>query len=296
MSPLPLKKDIEKVSYELLKGSKSLHVLPTPVNQIVAYSEHAIRNDIDLSKVRENYITSKMDVLKRALAKVRGALDRRQKHIYIDMSQLPARQNFVKLHEVGHGVLPWQKAVYDLLDDDDQSLENTHEEFEAEANFFASVTLFQHERFADELNKLPLEIGSPMALAKMFGASVHASLRRYVEYSKNRCALLVLEKVSAVGEKPVCFIKDVFQSTRFSEEFGDALIPTELGYTWEFVKDFYHRRRMKKDGMINIPTLNGDVQCRYHFFYNNFNAFVFLFPLGETKSSRTTIVVEGLND
>jgi hypothetical protein len=55
MADLPSKKDIDKISLEILKGSKSLDVFPTSVDKIVAYSELIVRNDIDVSKIHEGY-------------------------------------------------------------------------------------------------------------------------------------------------------------------------------------------------------------------------------------------------
>lgn len=286
------KKDIEKVSIEILKGSKSLDVFPTPIDKIVAYSELIICNDIDVSQIHEDYLSKATDALKGALSKVRGLLDRREKTIYLDLSQQKNKKGFVKLHEVGHHVLPWQRNIHDYLDDDDDSLaEHANENFESEANYFASATLFQQDRFITELNKYKLEIESPMQLAKVFGASVHASLRRYVECSKNRCALIVLENITGKGQTPKCFLRDKFQSEKFTKTFGDIKIPDELGYTWEFVKDYYHGRKFKKDGAITLSTANGEADFVYHFFFNGYNAFVFLFPIGEKKSSRTKIIL-----
>jgi len=290
------KKDIEKISIEILRGSNSLDVFPTPIDQIVSYSELVVRNDIDVSKIHTDYLFKANDALRRALTKVRGLLDRREKTIYLDLSQQKNKKAFVKLHEVGHHALPWQRNVHDILDDDDNSLsDNANENFEAEANFFASATLFQQDRFVTELNKHRLEIESPMQLAKLFGASVHATLRRYVECSKNSCALFVLENVTAKGSQPKCFLRDKFQSEKFTKIFGDTNIPLELGYSWAFVQDYYHGRKFKKDGSITLSTNNGEVDFVYHFFNNGYNAFVFLFPVGEKKSSRTKIIITGKN-
>ena len=188
--------------------------------------------------------------------------------------------------------MPWQKNIHEILDDDDHSLQSdTHEEFEAEANFFASATLFQQDRFEIELNKLSLEIESSMQLAKFFGASIHATLRRYVENSKNRCALIVLENVSERGTQVKCGLKDKFQSEKFSKTFGELSIPLELGYTWAFVQDYYFKKKFKKDGLIALLTKNGHINFSYHFFNNGYNAFVFLFPTGEKKSSKTKIII-----
>lgn len=285
------KKDIEKISREILKDSNSFDVFPTPIDKILSYSELVIGTGVDLSQIHEGYFSKVPDVLKRALGKVRGVLDRRKKTIFLDMSQGKPRQGFVKLHEVGHDVLPWQRDTHELLEDDDDSLSiDTREEFEAEANFFASVTLFQHDRFITELEKLGLGIESSMQLSKLFGASVHATLRRYVEHSKNRCGLFVLENLSLNGGIKCC-LRDKFQSDKFTKTFGELSIPIELGYTWPFVQDYHFKRRVKTDGIMALSTQNGEVKFRYHFFNNTYNAFVFFFPIKEKKSTRTKIII-----
>ena len=292
MVELHTKKDIEKISSEILKGSQSFDVFPTPIDKIISYTELIVSKEIDVSKIHSAYFSKATDALRRALSKVRGVLDRRERTIYLDLSQKKPKLGFVQLHEVGHDVLPWQNKIHDILDDDDDSLSpETHEDFEAEASFFASATLFQHDRFLTELDKLSLEIESPMHLAKLFGASVHASLRRYVEYSKNKCALIVLENISKNGSIAKCSLRDKFQSEYFSKTFGDLYFPIDLEYTWPFVQDYHHKRRIRKDGTLTMLTQNGMVDFTYHFFNNGYNAFVFLFPKGEMKSSRTKIII-----
>jgi Zn-dependent peptidase ImmA (M78 family) len=294
MAELHSKKDIEKISHEILNGSKSFDVFPTPIDQIVAYTELLVRKDIDVSKIHAAYFSKANDALRRALSKVRGVLDRRERTIYLDLSQGKHKIGFVKLHEVGHDVLPWQKKIHDILDDDDDSLNpETHEEFEAEASFFASATLFQNDRFTLELDKLGLGIDSCMQLSKLFGASIHATLRRYVEYSKNKCALIVLENISKNGSPVKCDLKDIFQSEKFTATFGQIKIPLTLGYKWPFVQDYYFKRKFKLNGAITLLTANGNVDFTYQFFDNSYNAFVFLFPVRERKSTRTKIIITG---
>jgi hypothetical protein len=293
MFDLPSKADIDKISLEILKGSKTLDVFPTPIDQIVSYADLLVRNDIDVSKIHHGFFSKANDALRRAVKKVRGLLDRREKTIYLDLSQLNCRQNFVKLHETGHGVLPWQKKIYDIIDDDDDSLSPyITEEFEAEANYFSSVTLFQHDRFMAELNKLPLGLNGAMQLSKHFGSSVHAALRKYVESSKNRCALIVLENISAKGKLAECTLRNFFPSQSFTETFGFIQLPGTLGYEWPFVRDYYFKRRFKTDGKLSLTTENGETDFVYHFFNNQYNAFVFLFPVGEKKRSRTNIIIK----
>jgi Zn-dependent peptidase ImmA (M78 family) len=292
MVDLHTKKDIDRISFEILRGSKSFDVFPTPVDKITAFSELVIRKDVDISSVHTAYLHRATDALRSAISKVRGMFDRKEKVIYLDLSQKVPRRNFVQLHEVGHGVLTWQTKIHDLMDDDNESLgSQVLEEFESEANYFASVTLFQHDRFFDEVKKYNLSIESSMQIAKLFGASIHASLRKYVESSPKRCALIVLENISIIGKVPKCTVRDKFHSKKFNDEFGAIAMPEELGYTWSFVQDYYHNRRFRKDGQIQLVTKNGLVNFEYHFFNSTYNAFVFLFPKGEKKSASTKIVL-----
>lgn len=297
MDDLCSKQDIEKISYEILKGSNSLGLFPTPIKDIVQYSDLTIRNNVDLLSIHPTYQAQATDVLYKALGKIRGVFDWRKKTIYVDASiKNSAKKNFVTLHEVGHGVLPWQSLSHSATEDDDQSLSpEAREEFEAEANFFAAATLFQQDVFSTELNKHGLGIESVILLSKQFGASLQATFRRYVECSKNRCALLVLENPSTLDGQHKCFLRNQFQSDNFSKDFGFIKIPQELGYDWTFVNDYCRNRRYIKDGAITLLTSNGSVDFHYHFFNNTYNAFVFFFPKGEKKSTRTQIILTGID-
>ncbi len=286
------KKDIDKISFEILKASKAFDIYPTPIDIIIEYAELNIDKNIDLSDTSSDFITQMSDTLKTALEKIRGLLDRETKTIYLDLSQSHNRQNFVKLHECGHSVIPWQKETLKYLDNDLTLDPSVKESFEAEANYFASTMLFQQDRFLTEIKKLPLSIESPMHLAKKFGASNHATIRRYVEYSKSKCALLVLENISLKGIAPMCEVRNYFRSNSFSQEFGEISWNGKLGYTWPFVQDYYHGRRFKKTGELIYKTENGSTKFKYHFFNSTYNAFVFIFPYGESKKSKVKFVVK----
>jgi Zn-dependent peptidase ImmA (M78 family) len=292
MTELPSSTDIEKISYDILKGSKAWGVFPTPVDKIVNYSELIINNQVDISNVHESYLHKATNALFKAISKVRGLLDRRKKTIYLDLSQLPTRRNFVKLHEVGHGVLPWQVKVHDVIDDDDDSLSPyVVDEFEAEANYFASVTLFQHEAFLSELKKLNLNMEASLHLAKRFGGSIHATLRRYIQCSPKRCALLVLEKASSGTSILNCSKKGYFASEKFEKAFGQIDWPDEFDSTWDFATTYFLGRKGIIPGSLTLQTANGDTVFNYQFFNNSYNGFVFLYPAGEKQSSRTKIIV-----
>ncbi len=285
------KKDIEKRSIEILKGCGAYGVFPTPVDSIVTYSELVVGTGIDVNSIKDNFLSFfSSDILKSGLAKIRGLLDRSEKVIYLDNTQNFGRKNFVKLHEVGHEVLPWQKKSLAYLDDDTTLSEYVNEDFEEEANYFASITLFQHDRFIAEMSKLELGIKAPMALAKQFGASVHATIRRYVEHSKKRCALLILENISLMGQPASCNARDYFQSSKFEKTFGILAWPETMGFRWPFVQHYYFGKKFTQ-GVVALKTENGEVDFEFHFFNNTYNAFVLLFPKGEKNKTRTKIVL-----
>lgn len=289
MSNLQSKNDIEKISFDLLKQSKSLGVFPTPVDQIVKHSDLIISNDTCLTHVDESFLEKTSIQLHKFLDKIRGFLDRKEKIIYLDLSQTVNRQKFVKLHETGHNVLPWQQQLMQFMDNDMTLDPETEEVFEAEANYFASQTLFQHDHFDTQIQKLPLSLDTVIHLSKFYGASIHATFRRYVERSTKRCSLLILQNISSEGENPECEFRNYYQSNSFSREFGQLNWNNKLGYKWNFVRDYYHGKRYKTNGKINLPKLESEFE--YHFFNNSYNAFILFFPKGEKVKTRTKFIM-----
>ena len=284
------RKSIDDLVFDVLLKSKSLDVFPTPVDKIVQYCE--LNNSKDsIHAIPKNYVPKSLDVLQRALKKVLGAVDREEKVIYVDPSLPPVKKNFVKLHEVGHGVIPWQNEV--VYQDDDHTLSpEVKEIYESEANYFASAGLFQLGRFEDEMSKLPLEIGSPMALAKKFGGSNHAAIRRYAELSKKRCALLVLEDKEKKGLRSALNLRNSFQSPSFTKNFGELTWPERLDMNFPFIRDYSRKQKFHKDGSIDLLTINGFEEFSYHYFHNQYNVFVLIIPTGEKIKSRTKIFMQ----
>ncbi len=296
------KKDIEKISYEVLKQSKSFDTYPTPVDKILDYTNLVVDKKVDLLNIERSFLEKLEDagkgtlkILQSGLSKVKGIFFRTENTIYIDASVSDEKQNFVKLHEAGHGVLTWQNEIALAYDNDTTLLEEYEDQFEAEANYFASITLFQQDRFHEEMLKLDLSIDAVMVLAKKFGASVHSTLRNYTINSKNSCALLVLTPIQgALGNGAICTKRNLFHSPSFSKNIGNLDLPDKFGYKWKFIQLFRNDKKFMK-GEINLPTVFGDkIDCNFHYFYNGYNVFVFLFPKGEKKKSRTKIILTNL--
>jgi hypothetical protein len=283
--------EIEKIAREVLKGSKGLGVFPTPVDKIVSFAELTVAQDLDLGTIEPGFIPRRFEFAKAALRKVLGLIDFRIKTIYLDQSQIESRKNFIKLHETGHDVLVWQKDVLGRTDDEVTIAPEVKDTFEAEASYFASCILFQLERFEEEAAKYPLSLKSARALAQKFGGSIQASVRRYVQTSRKRCAVLVLRQPE-VGVMPFrVAIRNIFESPSFMKEFGVIVWPEECGLTFPFVLDIKNGRRMHEDGVVNVETQQGEpLTLAYHFFSNSYTYFVFLFPPGEHIRSRMTIL------
>lgn len=291
--PLNAASDIDKIARNILLASKAWGRFPTPVAEVVDFADLKIQDGLDLSKVEPGFFTKNFHFLSRALTKVIGLVDFREKKIYLDHSQPEARKNFVKLHEVGHHALGWQKDSLGFMDDELSIDPVVKEEFEREASYFASDVLFQLELFDDVAKTLPLGIKSAHVLAKKFGASSHATIRRYVERSSKRCAVLVLKKPPENGPFVVP-IRDYFQSEKFTAEFGTINWPDErCGLEWPFVGEIRRGRKCHEDGQVAMRVGDGElVTFSYHYFRSPYNTFVFIFPNGEKIRSRTVIVTE----
>ncbi|KAF0177798.1 MAG: hypothetical protein FD161_2242 [Limisphaerales bacterium] len=293
LPPLGAAKDIDKIAENILVASKAWGKFPTPVDQIVEFADLQVVKGVDLSKVEPDFLTSNFHFLSKGLKKVLGLVDLRQKTIYLDQTQKEPRKNFVKLHEVGHKALSWQSDLKGFMDDEKSLDPEVDEEFEREASYFASDALFQLDIFDDEASKLPLGINSVKALAQKFGGSNHATIRRYVERSNKRCAVLVLHKPESNGEYSAK-IRDYFQSPTFTAAFGQITWTNgKCGLDLVFVQEIKRGRKFHEDGQVALLTGSGEfVTFKFHFFNNTFNTFILILPLGEKIKSRIVIVAK----
>ncbi len=288
--PLDSAAEVDSTARNLLRESRAFGVFPTPVDLIVRAAELRVEEGVDLSNAKQSFFSRTFDGIGRVSRKVLGLLDFRSKTIYLDLQQGIERQRFIKLHEVGHEVLPWQAATYRW--DDEKTLDPlVNAVFEREASHFASATLFQLERFDEVAGELPLSIKSPIALSRRFGASCQATIRRYAQCSTKRCAVLVME---LPDDQMTSKIRNCFESPSFSKEFGFLEWPESCDASFPFVRDLLGGRRLHEEGRILLKTENqGKNEFAYHFFNNRFNGFVMLFPQGEFIRSRTRIVLAG---
>ena len=281
LPPLDSAPDIDCLARELLKESKAFDKFPTQVDRIIDCAELTVDHRINLSEVQLDFFSDKPDIVTGALKKILGLIDLRDKTIYLDHDQRRSRKNFIKLHEVGHDAIPWQRDALCFADDKTTLDPMVLLVFEREASYFASAALFQLDRFEALAAKMPLRFTSAMQFAQKFDSSVQSAIRRYVEHSKKRCACLVLEPpVSSPAFSAV--IRNYFQSPAFQADVGNLVWPQVCGLEFPFIRDLKLKRKLHENGVILLTsTAVEPLPFEYHFFNNSYNAFVFLKPKGE---------------
>jgi len=177
---------------------------PTPIDDCVAHADLTIERQIPLGSLPPDEYRALLDykVFELTMERVFGLYDPATSKIYLKADMTPGRRNFVTLHEVGHGWMPWQRLMAAHPDGIENltltERQRRKDENEWQANVFATETLFQLDRFEIEAKEMPFELQSAVALATRYGASIHASLRRYVELHEQRAILLVLEALPTI--------------------------------------------------------------------------------------------------
>jgi Zn-dependent peptidase ImmA (M78 family) len=108
-------------------------------------------------------------------------LDAVARLVYIDRTVLVVKQTFLKLHETAHAFMPWQRDLYRVVEDCEKTISpEMSEQFDREANVFASEVLFQLETFTEEAAGYDFGILVPVKLHSKYGASIYSAVRRYV--------------------------------------------------------------------------------------------------------------------
>lgn len=286
----------------LLQEAEVGHKLPTPVDDLVACAGLVVSGDAALDEDHADFFAARAEYanalsassygrLKSALRKAWGLIDLQDNIIYIDQTVSQHKQAFLKLHEVAHKMLPWQRHTYFYLDDKTTLRPDVKKLYERQANYFASVALFQADRFTRHSRDLPLELKTPLELSRMYGASPHATIRRYVEVSQRCCSLFVMEPSSSQAGEPVFRVAYMVQSNTFAQQFEGLAWSSCLGAGSRLTQALQTGRRyVEGDGLVLADRYGRGTECSFHVLRNSYNAFAFVFPLSESlRKSRTRI-------
>jgi hypothetical protein len=214
-----------------LQDASALGRFPTPVDDVVAAADHSVELNVEIDPTFLSKLRKKAgDALKRAVSKVFGALDVAARTMHLGRLVPPHKLPFLKLHELGHGLLEWQRDIYRVTEDCEKTLDpEVSEMFERESNAFASEVLFQLDSFASEAADLDFGLRTPLRLSKKYGASVYSTVRRYVSTNARACSVIVLdppELVAGSGFKAT--VRRIVSSPSFAKRFGDLLLPEAL--------------------------------------------------------------------
>lgn len=226
--------------------------------------------------------------LKSALSKVLGLFDARENLIFIDRSVKAVKQNFLKLHEIGHSLLPWQKPMYAVVETCEKALDpETADLFDREANTFATEVLFQLDSFISEAKDYEFGIKVPLKLSKKYGSSIYAAIRQYVRKHDRSCAVFVLEPPEFItGDGFRVKLRRIEVSKSFHRIFGNLPLPAfftpddEIG---NIVPT--GGRKMSSPRHIGLLDSNGDLQdCIAEAFCTPYNVFVLIHSVKSLKS------------
>lgn len=158
---------------------------------------------------------SKPSIWKRIL----GAVVFPTRVIYIDDKLEASRRRFTEAHETAHMLLPWHETAF-LLDDERRLFYGSREELELEANLAAAHLIFQGKRYHERALGDRTSIRTAIDLAGVYDASMHASIRYYIEHHPGAVAGLAAGRYAQYdGTLPIW---TTFESPDFLERFGNV--------------------------------------------------------------------------
>ncbi len=252
---------IRAAADRVLRDGGGLGVFPTPVDDIM----RAAKIEIVPIAIDEGYLSQLRRTAEKAgrallsaMSKVLGVFDPRSRVAFIDPETPEPKLPFLKLHEGGHAVLPWQ-SIFGLFEDCRMTLDPfVKAQFEREANVFASEVLFQMDVFSQEAADLEFGMKAPLQLAKRYGASIYATTRRYVTASGRICAVLIFNPpVPGPAGSLIHVLRRVVASPTFLARFSTISWPSEIGsndrFSW-----LIPANRMTRPRTISFNDVAGD--------------------------------------
>ena len=218
--------EITKQVTHLLRAAEAKGRLPTPLDDIVAAAQLVQTDEIVVSESMIKRAPEGIrELLRSAGRKITGVLDRRERVIQIAPDSSEGRKRFVTSHEVAHHIFPWQ-ADLAVLGDNQQTLSpQVIDMFEREANQGAAEILFQQNLLEIIARDHPIAISTPVELSSMFGASIHATFRRWVESIDAVACGLVLDVRLTNGHRQRY---EQLLTAQWRQQFGLEGFPTAL--------------------------------------------------------------------
>jgi len=277
--------EIQDVALALLRKADVEERLPTPVDDLIAAAGLLEHDDYVLTESKIKQAPKELRrLLRSAGRKIRGVLDRRERVLHVNpVIDVPAQRQFIRCHETMHDALPWQRDLL-VLGDTHKTLSPSIElRFEQEANQGAAELLFQVDLLKRIARDYPTDITTPVELAGMFGASIHATFRRWVENHPGTVCGIAL-KPQPVSISPLKFRRfEVPASADWQRRFGLRCFPAQLSvFTHPFLADISKPCSGEVDCEWSLADLAGSqTDLRVQSFTNGYRIFVLLWVPGK---------------
>ncbi len=280
----------------MLIRADALGRFPTPVDEVLSAARlEVVPEDLADMPFMERLRKKAIGGLKRAFSKVLGIFDVKAGLIFIDRTVQVVKQRFIKLHELGHSFLVWQRDAYAVIEDCELTLEPaTADLFDREANLFATEVLFQLDGFSQEAADLPFGIRVPLDLARKYGASAYAAIRQYVAKNHRACAVVALNPAEfGIDHDIRMSTRRIIVSPKWSETIGATEWPEILSAEhplWPSIP--MGNRRMSSPRQVVIRGPNGSRHdCVAEGFQTPFNTFILIQAV---ETLRPLVVVPAL--
>jgi len=281
----------------LLQDAAAIGRLPTPIDDLLEAAKLTVVDDELLNEGLLQKFMNKakagLATIKSALSKVLGLFECNDRLVVIDRNAPKPRVPFIKLHEAGHGSLPHQAKVYQLIHDCEKTLDaEITDLFEREANVFASEVLFQGDVFSKEAHGQNFGIKVPMKLARKFGASNYATFRRYVMTNPNACCVVVLEPcVNGKGRDFTSEVRRVVMSKSFQVVYDGQVLcaAVSLSHPLAPMVPRYGKRMCVEQEIVLIDRNRDERICMAESFNTTHQTLVLLRDVG--RRTRAGIIV-----
>lgn len=204
------RRQIRAAAQQALRAAGVYGTLPTPLDALA--EAIGVAEVIDVSQLPEDLVLKKPSALKKIL----GAYLFRAETAFVDFSQPEGRTRFIQAHEFGHRIIPWHAGAY--LDDEHRLFRETEELFELEASLAGAHLIFQGNPFFERALEYPVSMKTPLLLANVCKASLHATIHYYIEHHPEPVAGLIAGRHRrSDGTIPIW---RALESATFRSQFG----------------------------------------------------------------------------
>ncbi|GAB7024928.1 M78 family metallopeptidase domain-containing protein [Geotalea toluenoxydans] len=284
---------IRKHAQRALEAAAAIGKYPTPIADVMHSAQVIVVEEDVLDEGFLARVRRASGKLKQALSKVLGVLDIKARLIYLDRTLHSVKLTFLKLHETAHAVLPWQRDIYGVVEDCKQTIApEVSENFDKEANIFASEVLFQLDDFTRQAADQSFGIKVPISLSKKYGSSIYAAVRRYVSTNHRACIVIVIDPPELVaGDGFQANLRRVVTSAGFDLTMGTLNWPKyftpgdEIGAMIPI-----NGRKMSYPRNCSLRDANGGLhECIAEAFTNTYQVFVLIYPV--SKLSKKNVLL-----